>query len=204
MTTFCPIGAECPRDCARAQKASLRRLRRWRRAVGSHCLARRNLQNERRRSASLLTRRALKDRRAPSHGSDRRAAAVRLCAGGREGCGLKTPLTLNFAGASLNYLLNFVGPSLNYMSPTYYSLFQAFALTTFLTLLLTTVYSISLLLLMFFNFLGKTSYMRWLVPENMLSIIRWVLPVESLPVRSIGIVAGVFVFVSVAALRTVT
>src|SRR5205814_8084865 len=64
------------------------------RAVGSHCLARRNLQNERRRSAILLTRRALKDRRAPSHGSDRRAAAVRLCAGGREGCGLKTPLTL--------------------------------------------------------------------------------------------------------------
>src|SRR6266536_5419662 len=93
MTTFCPIWAECPRDCARAQKSSLRRLRRWRRAVGSHCLARRNLQNERRRSASLLTRRALKDRRAPSHGSDRRAAAVRLCAGGREGCGLKTPLT---------------------------------------------------------------------------------------------------------------
>ena len=62
--------------------------------MGSHCLARRNLQNERRRSASLLARRALKDRRAPSHGSDRRAAAVRLCAGGREGCGgLKTPLT---------------------------------------------------------------------------------------------------------------
>src|SRR4029450_12766659 len=82
-----------PSDRARAQKSSLRRLRRWRRAVGSHCLARRNLQNERHRSASLLTRRALKDRRAPSHGSDRRAAAVRLCAGGREGCGLKTPLT---------------------------------------------------------------------------------------------------------------
>jgi hypothetical protein len=114
---------------------------------------------------------------------------------------------LDFAGPLLNFvdslkLLNL--PSLNYMSPTYYSLFQAFALTTFLTLLLATVYSISLLLLMFFNFLGKTPLMRWLVPENMLSIIRWVLPVESLPVRSIGIVAGVFVFVFVAALRTVT
>src|SRR6266540_671376 len=87
-----------------AQKSSLRRLRRWRRAVGSHCLARRNLQNERRRSASLLTRRALKDRRAPSHGSDRRAAAVRLCAGGREGCGLKTPLTEREAGRNVEVM----------------------------------------------------------------------------------------------------
>jgi hypothetical protein len=117
---------------------------------------------------------------------------------------------LDFAGPLLNFvrpslkLLNFEVPTLDLMGPSYYSLFQAFALTTFLTLLLATVYSISLLLLMFFNFLGKTSYMRWLVPENMLSIIRWVLPVESLPVRSIGIVAGVFVFVFVAALRAVT
>src|SRR6266568_3736012 len=95
-----------PSDRARAQKSSLRRLRRWRRAVGSHCLARRNLQNERRRSASLLTRRALKDRRAPSHGSDRLAAAVRLCAGGREGCGLKTPLTIHLGTSADNRSLS--------------------------------------------------------------------------------------------------
>lgn len=124
--------------------------------------------------------------------------------------GMSPAHALDFGGPLLNFvspslkLLNLEGPSLNYMSPTYYSLFQAFALTTFLTLLLAIVYSISLLLLIVFNFLGKTSYMRWLVPENMLSIIRWVLPVQSLPIRSIGIVAGAFVFVSVAALRTVT
>jgi hypothetical protein len=80
----------------------------------------------------------------------------------------------------------------------------AFALTTFLTVLLTTVYSISLILLMFVNFLGKTTYMRWLVPENIVSLLRWMLPVETLPVRSIGIVAGAFVFLFVAAVRAVT
>jgi hypothetical protein len=57
------------------------------------------------------------------------------------------------------------------------------------------------MLLMFFNFLGKTAYMRWLVPENILSILRWMLPVETLPIRSIGIVAGAFVFIFVAMLR---
>jgi hypothetical protein len=82
-------------------------------------------------------------------------------------------------------------------------LLNAFQLTTFLNLLLTTVYSVSLMLLMFFNFLGKTAYMRWLVPENILSILRWVLPVKTLPVRSIGIVAGAFVFIFVAAFHAV-
>lgn len=82
--------------------------------------------------------------------------------------------------------------------------FVAFVLTTFLTLFLTTTYSVSLMLLMLFNFLGKTTYMRWLVPENILSIIRWVLPVDTLPVRSIGIVAGAFVFIFVAAFRAFT
>jgi hypothetical protein len=77
---------------------------------------------------------------------------------------------------------------------------DAFFLTTFLTLLLTTVYSISLTLLMFFNFLGKRAYLRWLVPET-LSIVRWVLPVETSPVRSIGVVAGAFTFIFVAAFR---
>ena len=85
-----------PADRARPQEPSLRRLRRRRRALGGHCLAHRNLQDERRRSASLSARRARKDRRTSSDGSHRRAAAVRLRAGGRQGCGLKTPLTLNF------------------------------------------------------------------------------------------------------------
>jgi hypothetical protein len=52
-----------------------------------------NLQDERGRSASLPARRARQDRRASSHGSDRRATAVRLRVGGRQGCGLTTPLT---------------------------------------------------------------------------------------------------------------
>ena len=70
-----------------------------------------NLQNERRRSASLPARRARQDRRASSHGSDRRPAAVRLRAG--QGRGLKTPLTslaLDFAtifGEGTNRLLSF-------------------------------------------------------------------------------------------------
>jgi hypothetical protein len=80
----------------------------------------------------------------------------------------------------------------------------AFLVTTFLTFLLSTVYSVSLMLLMFFNFLGKTTYMRWLVPENIVSFLRWALPVDTLPVRSIGIVAGAFVFLFVAAVRAVT
>jgi hypothetical protein len=75
---------------------------------------------------------------------------------------------------------------------------SAFFFSTFLTLLLTTVYSVSLVLLIFFNFLGTRTYMRWLVPENLLSIIRWMLPVETLPVRSIGIVAGAFLFLFLA------
>src|SRR5262249_31008178 len=58
-----------------------------------HRLAHRNRQDERRRSASLPARRAHQDRRASSHGSDRRATALRLRAGGRQGCGLKTSLT---------------------------------------------------------------------------------------------------------------
>jgi len=82
--------------------------------------------------------------------------------------------------------------------------FVAFVLTTFLTLFLTTMYSVSLMLLMFFNFLGKTAYLRWVVPENLLSILRWVLPVKTLPVRSIGMVAGALVFVFVAAFRALT
>src|SRR5207245_5147075 len=90
-------------------------------------------------------------------------------------------LWANFKDWLAEYSLNL--PSPQSMSPAYYSLFQAFTLTTFLTLLLTTVYSVSLMLLMFFNFLGRTTYMRWLVPENMLSLIRWVLPVEALPFR---------------------
>src|SRR5262249_15746266 len=80
----------------------------------------------------------------------------------------------------------------------------AFVLTTFLTLFLTTMYSVSLMLLMFFNFLGKTAYLRWVVPENLLSILRWVLPVKTLPVRSIGMVAGALVFVFVAAFLSLT
>jgi len=60
------------------------------------------------------------------------------------------------------------------------------------------------MLLMFFNFLGKTTYMRWLVPQNILSLLRWMLPVETLPVRSIGIVAGAFVFIVVAAFHAFT
>src|SRR5262249_20927580 len=83
-----------PADRARAQKSSLRWLRRRRQALGGHRLAHRNLQDERRRSASLPARRAHQDRRASSHGPDRRATAVRLRAGGRQGCGLKTSLTL--------------------------------------------------------------------------------------------------------------
>jgi len=75
---------------------------------------------------------------------------------------------------------------------------SAFFFSTFLTLLLTTVYSVSLVLLIFFNFLGTRPYMRWLVPENILSIIRWMLPVETLPIRSIGIVAGAFLFLFLA------
>src|SRR5262245_23236200 len=66
---------------------------RRRRALGGHRLAHRNLQDERGRSASLPARRARQDRRASSHGSDRRATAVRLRVGGRQGCGLTTPLT---------------------------------------------------------------------------------------------------------------
>jgi len=80
----------------------------------------------------------------------------------------------------------------------------AFFLTTFMTLLLTTVYSVSLMLLIFFNFLGTTAYMRWLVPENVLSIIRWILPIKTLPVRSIGIVAGAFLFLFLAVLHSLT
>src|SRR5262249_179551 len=76
-------------------KSSLRWLRRRRQALGGHRLAHRNRQDERRRSASLPARRAHQDRRASSHGSDRRATALRLRAGGRQGWGLKTSLRVD-------------------------------------------------------------------------------------------------------------
>ena len=94
--------ARNPADRARAQKSSLRRLRRRRRALGGHRLAHRNLQDEQGRSASLPARRARQDRRASSHGSDRRATAVRLPVGGRQGCGLTTPLTVKPTTTAIN------------------------------------------------------------------------------------------------------
>jgi hypothetical protein len=51
---------------------------------------------------SLPARRARQDRRASSHGSDRRATAVRLRVGGRQGCGLTTPLTQHNRPCDLN------------------------------------------------------------------------------------------------------
>jgi hypothetical protein len=59
----------------------------------------------------------------------------------------------------------------------------AFMLTSFLTLLLTILYSLSLLSLSVFGAIAKAT-----------RLLQWMLPVRELPVRSIGIVAGVLLF----------
>jgi len=59
----------------------------------------------------------------------------------------------------------------------------AFTLTTFMTLLLTVLYSLALMSLRVFGALAKAT-----------RLIQWMLPVQELPVRSIGIVAGALLF----------
>src|SRR5207245_5410524 len=89
-----------PPDRARPQEPSLCRFGWRRRALGSHCLAHRNLQDERRRPRSLSTLRVDEDRRQTSDEPHRRTTAIRLRADGGVPCGLTTPLTLildNFA-----------------------------------------------------------------------------------------------------------
>src|SRR5213076_2316296 len=92
-----------PPDRARPQEPSLCRFGWRRRALGSHCLAHRNLQDERRRPRSLSTRRVDEDRRQTSDEPHRRTTAIRLRADGGERCGLTTPLTLNLAEGTVKF-----------------------------------------------------------------------------------------------------
>jgi hypothetical protein len=59
----------------------------------------------------------------------------------------------------------------------------AFGLTTFMTLLLTLLYLASLMSLKLFGLIAKATRLA-----------QWMLPVRTLPVRSIGIVAGALLF----------
>jgi len=59
----------------------------------------------------------------------------------------------------------------------------AFMLTTFLTLLLTILYALALISLRVFSLIAKAT-----------RLMQWMLPIQELPVRSIGIVAGIILF----------
>jgi hypothetical protein len=58
-----------------------------------------------------------------------------------------------------------------------------FLATISLTFMISVLYSSSILLLVLLSYASKT-----------MKFVRWILPVQTLPIRSVGIVAGVLVF----------
>src|SRR4051794_27405646 len=82
MTTSAPIWAECPRDCLEQEECVVRLGRRRWRKMDVHRVAGGDLQDERRRSAAVLHRRADAPRRWLAAEPHRRPHALAL--GARE------------------------------------------------------------------------------------------------------------------------
>jgi hypothetical protein len=96
------------------------------------------------------------------------------------------------------YSLTSVDPSQSALGPILQVLIglYAFMTTTFLTTILIVIFCVSISFLRGASYIGSFRIVRWLVPNNIILFLRWILPVQTLPVRSIGVAAGALVFLA--------
>jgi hypothetical protein len=71
-----------------------------------------------------------------------------------------------------------------------------FVATTFITTIIIIIFCVTIIFLRAIHYISTVRSLRWLIPNNIISFLRWALPVEGLPVRSIGITAGLLSFLT--------